>query len=108
MEIEITNFFGLDLTKEPNESWILEKDGLRRRRRRKNSPLLYCSYDKNSNSIVVILSKSVQDDLNLLFRGSTTEDINNQSYLVIDECGYKFITCETLLNYEMVIIKKVS
>lgn len=108
MEIDIKNFFGLDLTKEPNENWIIEKDGLRRRRRRKNSSLFYCSYDNRNNTFAVILSNTVRDDLNMLFKESKTEEIKNNSYLIIEKCGYKFITNETLINFSMVIIKKES
>ena len=107
MGIDITNFFGLDLTKEPNERWMNEKSGLVSRRRRKNSPFLCCSYSKNSRTFAIVLSESVRDELNLLFQNSIYEEINNQEFKVIESSGYKFMTNEVLLEYLILLITKL-
>ena len=108
MEIDITNFYGLDLTKEPDESWTLKEEGIRIRRSKSKSPMFYCAYDEKCNQIVTFLSTSVKDDLCSLFKDATTERINNHDYLVVEKSGYKFISSESLLDIVMVMIKKIS
>lgn len=107
MGIDITNIFGMDLTKEPNERWINEKSGLVSRRRRKNSPFLCCSYSKKSRTFAIVLSESVRDELNVLFQDSIYEEINNQKFKVIESSGYKFMTNEVLLKFSILVIIKL-
>ena len=108
MGIDITNFFGLDLTKEPNERWIKEKSGLVSRRRKKNSPFFCCSYSEKSRSFAIVLSESVRDELNLIFQDSIYEEINNQKFKVIESSGYKFMTNDILLEYLILMIIKLD
>lgn len=107
MELDITDFYGLDLTKEPDESWTLKEEGMRMRRTKSNSPLFYCAYDEKRNLIVTFISDSEKDDLHSLFKDATTEKINNHDYLVVERNGYKFISSESLLNMVMIMIQKV-
>jgi hypothetical protein len=106
MEIDITNFFGLDLTKEPDDSWTLIKEGYKRRPKRKDSSISFCSYKEDLNTYGLMLSESARDDLGSLFQDSKIEEMNNHKYLVIEKSGYKFMTNEALLKYLMVLIKK--
>ena len=110
MEINVKNFFGIDLTNEPNDHWIgynkSDSDTCTRRKRR-NAKFEMCMADTKKHNIVIVFSNRVKNDyLELVKLLNPTDEFEGKK-LSITKDGFEFFTLRELVQFSMLIIQKL-
>lgn len=109
MEIDIHNFFGIDLTKEPNESWKgfgNNKTSTCIRKKGSRSIFQMCMADVKLHNIAIIFSDKVEKEYNELIKMFNRTEENGQIKLSIVKEGFEFLTYEGLTQFHMLVIIK--
>lgn len=110
MDININNFFGIDLAKEPNEKWVgynKSKEGTCSRRKGRNAKFEMCMADISKKNIVIVFSNRLKVEyLELIDMFKQSKENGHIKYSYIKD-GFEFYVIEEFVQYLMLIIQKL-
>ncbi len=110
MDININNFFGIDLAKEPNEKWVgynNGKNGTCSRRKGRNAKFEMCMADIQKKNIVIVFSNRLNDEYLELIKMFKKSDDNGHIKYSYTKDGFVFFTMKELIQFSILVIQKL-